>query len=359
MEEKEIPKWKRFERLIHQIHEQYGISGAQIKLDDRVEGQDSKTLRQIDISIRTQIGPYKIFIAVECKDHATPLDVGDVGAFAALKGDVRASKGVMVATGGFTTAAVELARTYGIDTRTYIDTVSDDWGTDVSVPILLKSTKIIQRSFTFSTVRTNPFLPFAMRTDIPAELVELRTPEGEEIGPLILLLGRRWNQDESLHVPGEHTFTLIEHAQVDAHDHFGHARIEAHIKVEWRLYSGPLGVHLSGFRDEQSDSIQTRRMITEAVEPRLMELGLVQGWRELEEYRNYDASMSQEPGTEMLMVDGVPLKAMMTFAYRDAFPQTREELAEELQAVAEWQEGKVEYARLDRDIVRKQLQSED
>src|ERR1700731_2121116 len=121
----------------------------------------------------------------------------------------------MIATGGFTPAAVELARTYGIDTRTYLDTVSADWGTDVSVPILLKGTKLIQHSFSFTNVRTSPFLPFAMRTDIPAEFVELRTPEGEEIGPLILLLGRRWNYDESLHVPGEHTFTLIEHAQVD------------------------------------------------------------------------------------------------------------------------------------------------
>ena len=92
MAEVEIPKWKRFERLIHQIHEQYNISGAQIKLDERVEGQDSKTLRQVDISIRTEIGPYKIFIAVECKDHAAPLDVGDLGAFAALRNDVRASK---------------------------------------------------------------------------------------------------------------------------------------------------------------------------------------------------------------------------------------------------------------------------
>jgi hypothetical protein len=44
----EIPKWKRFERL---IHDQYAISGATITLDDHIQGQDSKIDRQIDISI--------------------------------------------------------------------------------------------------------------------------------------------------------------------------------------------------------------------------------------------------------------------------------------------------------------------
>lgn len=354
----EIPKWKRFERLIHQIHEQYKISGAKITLDDRVEGQDSKTLRQVDISIRTEIGPYRIFIAIECKDHAAPLDVSDVGAFATLRNDVRASKGVMIATGGFTPAAVELARTLGIDTRTYLDTESEDWGTDVSIPILLVGTKLIQYGFSFSTVLTAPFLPFAIRTDIPAHLVELRTPEGDEIGPLILLLGRRWNQDESLHIPGDHTITLIEHALVDAKPNWGHARIEAHITVERRFYCGPLGIHLTGFRDEQNESIQTRRMLTEAVEPRLMERGLVEGWHELEEYRNHDIFTNQEPGAKILEVDGVPLKAMMTMGYGDALPETREELADEFRASAEWQEGKMEYARLDREIVRKRLESD-
>jgi hypothetical protein len=83
----DIPKWKRFERLIHQIHDQYAISGATITLDDHIYGQDSKILRQVDISIRAQVGPYAILIAVECKDHAQPLDVADVGSFATLRSD--------------------------------------------------------------------------------------------------------------------------------------------------------------------------------------------------------------------------------------------------------------------------------
>src|SRR5215472_12571604 len=186
----ELPKWKRFERLIHQLHEQYGVVGANITLDDHIEGLDSKILRQIDISIRAAVGLYQVLIVVECKDYASPLDVGDVGAFATLKHDVRANKGVIIATGGFTPAAIELARSHGIDTRTYLDTESADWGTDVTIPIALDATKLLGYGFTFTNPRPNPCLPMAIPGNVPPHLIELQTPEGEDIGPLILLLGR-------------------------------------------------------------------------------------------------------------------------------------------------------------------------
>jgi hypothetical protein len=325
----EIPKWKRFERLIHQIHEQYSILGAKITLDDHIEGHDSKTLRQIDISIRAQVGPYSILIALECKDHAEPLDVGEVGAFLTLRNDVKANKGVMVATGGFTAAAIRLARTFGIDTRTYIDTESQDWGTEVAVPVVLDGTKLLGYSFTFSSILSDPSLRFAMRTDVPPHLMETRTPDGAEIGPLILLLGRRWNHDDSLHVPGEHTITLIDHAILDAGTESGHARIEAHLIVERRFYMGPLGIHLAGFRDEQTGSIETKQLRTDEIEPWRIERGLVAGWRELQEYRNHELVTPEEPGAKSLTVDGVPLEAMMILGYGDALPETRDELAAE------------------------------
>ena len=320
----EVPKWKRFEHLIHQIHQQYDISGARITLDDHIPGQDSKTLRQVDISIRVQIGPYSVLIAVECKDHAHPLDVGAIGEFVALRNDIRANKGVVVSTGGFTPAAIELARSLGIDTRTYIDTESQDWGTDVAIPIVLDMTKLLGYSFTFSTVRSNPPLPLAMRTDVPAHLIEIRTPEGLDLGPLILLLGRRWNHDESLHIPGEHTITLTEHALLG---NMGHAYIEATLLVERRFYSGPLGVHLAGFRNEQDGSLQTKELRTNTIDPRQIVQGLVEGWRELKEYRNYKLSTGNESDGDMLMIDGVPLKAMMVMGCVHALPETREDLA--------------------------------
>jgi hypothetical protein len=270
-------------------------------LDDHIQGQDSKIDRQIDISIRTRVGPYAILVAVECKDHAQPLDVGDVGAFATLRADVRANKGVMIATGGFTPAAFELARTHGIDTRTYLDTESEDWGTEVKVPVVLDATNLMGYNFKFSNVRSEPFLPFAMRTDIPPHLVELKTPNGEDIGPLILLLGRCWNRDKALHMLGEHSVLLTEHVMVDGSQRWGHARIEAHLRVQKRIYTGPLGVHLGGFRDEQDGSLHTQELLTDAIEPWRIESGLERGWRELEQFRNHGSKICETDGTGTLL----------------------------------------------------------
>lgn len=328
LEMAEVPKWKRFERLIHQIHEQYAIPNARVTLDDHIQGHDSHTLRQVDISIRTEVGPYKILIAVECKDHATPLDVGDVGAFSTLRTDVRAHKGVLVATSGFTQAAIELGRSLGIDTRTYLDTEGQDWGTEVAVPVVLHATKLLGYRFTFSNVRSEPLLPFAIPTNIPVHLIELKSSAGDDIGPLLLLLGQRWNHDEQLHVPGEHKITLTEHAVIRTKELAGHAQIDAHVLVEKRLYTGPLGIHLAGFRDEQNDSIHTKELRTDFVEPGLIESGLCPGWRELEEYRNHEVLFGGEQGASILLVDGVPLKSMMVLRYGDALPETREELEE-------------------------------
>ena len=131
------PKWKRFEKLIHQIHTQFAPKDAVVTLDDKIVGYESKVERQLDVTIRAIVAQYKVLIVVECKDEARPLDVGTMGEFASLLRDVKANKGVMISTSGYTPAALEMARAQGIDTRTYLDTESIDWKSEVTIPVLL------------------------------------------------------------------------------------------------------------------------------------------------------------------------------------------------------------------------------
>lgn len=126
-DEKPEPKWKRFERAIHQIHEQFAPTNATVKYDDQIMGQHSHIERQIDVSIRIPVSGYQILIVVECKDHKGPIDVEDRGAFPNKVRDVRGNKGVMVSATGFTQAARNMAKTHGIDLRAYVDTESKDW----------------------------------------------------------------------------------------------------------------------------------------------------------------------------------------------------------------------------------------
>jgi len=85
------PKWKRFEKQIHQIHTQLAPQGAIVTLDDKIVGSESKVERQLDVTIRVTVAQYKILVVIECKDEARPIDVGTMGEFASLLRNVKAN----------------------------------------------------------------------------------------------------------------------------------------------------------------------------------------------------------------------------------------------------------------------------
>ena len=75
------PKWIEFERRAFEIQKSLSAADAEVRHNESIFGHESKTNRQIDISIRSTVGSYPILIAVECKDHLNPIDVTDVEAF--------------------------------------------------------------------------------------------------------------------------------------------------------------------------------------------------------------------------------------------------------------------------------------
>jgi hypothetical protein len=61
--------------------------------------------------VRHKIGQYEMLIALDCKDHARPVDVTGVEALLGLvKDDVGAHKGALICPRGFSAAAKEMAR---------------------------------------------------------------------------------------------------------------------------------------------------------------------------------------------------------------------------------------------------------
>ncbi len=321
------PKWKRFEKLIHEIHTQWAPEGATVKFDDEIVGCHSKVPRQIDISIRVKVSHYDILIVVECKDKARPIDVEEMGSFAKLVEDVLANKGVIISTNGFTPAAIEMARAHGLDTRTYIDTESVDWRTDVTIPVLLVRVKLDAWAASFSGL---PGYRWAIPTNVPFPLIETFAVDGSPLGPIITLLGRKWNHDEALHEPGEHRVTLAEHVLVNTGDAQAHTKIEVRLKVERCYYRGPLGISLAGFRNEQDGSLLTKELTTGFIEPARIERGEMPGWTELAEIKNCVIGRIEEspngPGTTpetsgLLKKAGTPIEAMLVMHYIDALPE--------------------------------------
>jgi hypothetical protein len=275
------PGRRRFEKRIHEIHRRLAPKGAKITYDDKIIGLDSKSERQVKTSIRYRLAQYDMLLIVECKDYSDPVDVDIITSFKSLAKDVRANKALMISTSGYTTAAIEMARSAGVETRTYLDTGNSEWHSDDSIPVLISGTKIDSWNVRFSPVPGHRFGIPSQPQRVPFPSIETIAPDGTPLGPLLVLLREKWHQDESLQVPGEHAFSLAEHVVIrDGADEF-HSRIDAEIRVVQRHYLGPLVVGLQSFRDDQNDSIIANEMRTDFIDPERIERGEVPGWVEI------------------------------------------------------------------------------
>ena len=103
----ERPKWKKFEELVARI--QTDLAGdAVVTPNDRIKGKVG-VLRQVDVSIRKNVGQFDLLIVLECKDSGRPVDAKDVEEFMGLAQDVGAHKAGMVVAKGFSAAAKKRA----------------------------------------------------------------------------------------------------------------------------------------------------------------------------------------------------------------------------------------------------------
>lgn len=86
--------------------------------------------------MRDRVGPYELFIAIDCKDYKKAVNVQGVGQFISLARDVGANKGVMVSAKGFSPTARTLARKAGIQLYTPVSASGHEWKVLVTVPAL-------------------------------------------------------------------------------------------------------------------------------------------------------------------------------------------------------------------------------
>ena len=117
---------KDFEDLItwiqQSVHEK-----AQIIPNEKVRDIHTNRTRQIDISIRLSDGPTHLFVMVEVRDHARPVDVRYIEEINSKKQSVVADAASIVSRSGFTKTALEKAKHLGIQTLTYEEALKSDW----------------------------------------------------------------------------------------------------------------------------------------------------------------------------------------------------------------------------------------
>lgn len=148
--------WLDYQKLAADIYADLE-QNATVTHDDRIRGLDSGIDRQIDVSIRTAVAGHEILIIVQAKDLARPADINVVGEFHAVIKDVRAAKGVLICSGGFSSTAIEYGRNLSIDLCTAHDAKHRKWALDLRVPLLwIESSGDVSLEINLVADRTNP-----------------------------------------------------------------------------------------------------------------------------------------------------------------------------------------------------------
>lgn len=109
----EMKPWKQFEKLAEQIYGELSPD-ATVKWNDHIQGVDSQTARQIDVSIRWTLEGQDRLVIVQVKNWNHKADVKAVGEFSSVIQDVRANGGILVCKSGFTNNALRYGRNIGI-----------------------------------------------------------------------------------------------------------------------------------------------------------------------------------------------------------------------------------------------------
>ncbi|MDP9892605.1 hypothetical protein J2W32_000950 [Variovorax boronicumulans] len=271
------PEWEQLELLVASIQRQLA-PGATVTHNAKIRGQQSETMRQVDVLVEQFVGQYSIRIALDCKDYAAPVDVKGVEEFHGLLVDIVAHKGALVCPKGFTKAAKKRARKLEIDLYSPADTDPHKWQVSLALPTIcdFRSMRI--------AFRISSSAPMPLR--IPEAFYELPVYDARkrELGTIMAVAMKRWDAGEYPNEPGVHEkVPLVAEGETQIDNGYGvllPVELDLTLFVKQQRYVGHVPVDtLHGLRDEQ-----TGHVITNAFQFRLLNPVEIQNqWRKLGE----------------------------------------------------------------------------
>lgn len=107
-----------FEQLVARIEGVLAPSGAVVISPDRIPDIITRVAREVDASVRVQVGSVSLLITIECRDRVDVEDVTWIEQLATKQKHVGAAHTVAVSSKGFTKPAIAAARAHGISVRT-------------------------------------------------------------------------------------------------------------------------------------------------------------------------------------------------------------------------------------------------
>lgn len=111
-------KGRELERIVHALERCWSPSEAIVRSPDSIPDRITSEPREVDVSIRYNIGSVPVLVILECRDRHHVQDVTWIEQLAKKRDDVRAARAVAVSSSGFSEPAIVKARHEGIEIRT-------------------------------------------------------------------------------------------------------------------------------------------------------------------------------------------------------------------------------------------------
>ena len=118
--------WREFEQLVARIEESLAPTGAKVTSPDRVKDLVSGRLREVDASIRYNVGSAHILLPLEGRTRRGVQDDTWIEQLATKRAKIGAAKTIAVSATGFSESAVKTAQLYGIELRTLQDRIGEE-----------------------------------------------------------------------------------------------------------------------------------------------------------------------------------------------------------------------------------------
>lgn len=178
--------WKEFELLVARIEQAVAPQGAAVKSPDRVRDLLTGSMREVDATIRYQIGTVPILITVECRKHADVQDDMWLEQLATKREKVGAARTIAVSASGFTEPAKITARLKGIEVRTIEEITSADitsWLRIDGIDLVLDGAEVVAvRIGQYDNpAAIHPDVIAQMRSDSVGAPVFLQTEDGARL----------------------------------------------------------------------------------------------------------------------------------------------------------------------------------
>jgi len=112
-------KGREFEKLVAFLEKMLTEESFKIKSPDYFIDKDTGQKREIDISVTGKIGATPIKIIIECRNRKKPQDVTWIEQINSKKVGIGASTAIAVSSSGFYGPAINKAKSYNIECRTF------------------------------------------------------------------------------------------------------------------------------------------------------------------------------------------------------------------------------------------------